>query len=208
MADLGDLQFRVDAINRSGLSIYDLIPRQVGKLWTPTFDLARLLNASMKGIALADLPLRTRSKVVKKHVCRALGYPVPRTFRRTQPRFPGQHFDVYVQKSDNLQIWNEELDPTRRYVIVRVGADETIVQVSVVTGEDLARLDTTGTLTQKYQARMARTRTATALVVESDTTQLQAVVNEDVGLSSDQPTDLPRAGGLLSIGSVFDKLQG
>ena len=162
----------------------------------------------MKGMALADLPLRTRSKVVKEHVCRALGYPVPRTFQKTQPRFPGQHFDVYVQKSGNLQIWNEELEPTRRYVIVRVGMDETIVRVSVVTGEDLARLDTTGTLTQKYQARMVQTRTLTKLAVESDTTRLQTVVSDDADLSSDQPTALPRRGGLLSIRSVFDKLRG
>ena len=208
MADSGDLRFRVDAINRSGLTIYDLIPRHAGELWVPTADLERLLNASMRGTALADLPLRTRSKVVKEHVCRALGYPVPRTFRRTQPRFPGQHFDVYVQKSGNLQIWNEELEPTRRYVIVRVGADETISQVRVVTGADLARLDTTGTLTQKYQARMVPSGTPTTLVVESDAARLQTIVNDDADLSADQPTDLPRLGGLLSIKALFDKLRG
>ena len=208
MANLGDLKRRVDAIHRSGLTIYDLIPRQVGKLWMPASDLERLLNISMEGIALGDLPLRTRSKVVKEHVCRALGYPVPPTFRRTQPRFPGQHFDVYVQKSDNLQIWNEGLDPTRRYVIVRVGANETIVQVRVLTGEDLARLDTTGTLTQKYQARIVRVRTPINLVVGSDTTRLQALVSDDADLSADLPTALPRRGGLLSIRSVFDKLRG
>lgn len=148
VAKLHDLQLRVEAISQSGLTIYDLIPRHVGELWIPTPDLELLLDVSMKGIALRNLPLRTRSKVVKEHVCRALGYPVPRSFRRTQPRFPGQHFDVYVQKSSNLQIWNEELEPTRRYAIVRLDADDTIVQVKVVTGLDLARLDNTGTLAE------------------------------------------------------------
>lgn len=153
-ADVQDLEFIVEGIRQSGLTIYDLAPSQRGDLWIPTARLERLLDAAMKGIVLAGLPLRTRSKVVKEHVCRALGYPVPRTFRRTQPRFPGQHFDVYVQKSGNLQIWNEELEPVRRYVVVCVGEDETVTRVRVVIGEDLARLDTTGTLTQKYQARM------------------------------------------------------
>ena len=203
---LGDVDPLVDAIERSGLTIYDPIPRHGGALWIPTSELERLLNSSMKGIALADMPLRTRSKVVKEHVCRALGYSVPRSFRRTQPRFPGQHFDVYVQKSDNLQIWNEELEAARRYVIVRVGTDDTITQVRVVTGEDLARLDTTGTATRKYQARMVPTHARAELVVEADTSRLAAFIGDDVDLSSARPTAGPRPGGLLSIRTVFDKL--
>ena len=206
--DLGDLQFRVEAIAGSGLTIYDRISRHDADLWIPTPQLEQLLDAHMRAMPLADLPLRTRSKVVKEHVCRALGYPVPRTFRRTQPRFPGQHFDVYVQQSSNLQIWNEGIEPARRHVIVRVDTDQTIVQVQVFTGEDLARLDTTGTLTRKYQARMVSARSSTELVVESDTTRLQAVVNDDADLSLDQPTALPRPGGLLSIESIFGKLHG
>lgn len=208
MAKPPDLQSRVEAISQSGLTIYDLIPHHVGELWIPTPDLELLLDVSMKGIALQNLPLRTRSKVVKEHVCRALGYPIPRSFRRTQPRFPGQHLDVYAQKSSNLQIWNEELEPTRRYAIVRLGADDTIVQVKVVTGLDLARLDNTGTLTQKYQARMIPNRALTELVVETDTTRLNPVVTDDADLSVDHPTALPRSDALLSIRSLFGKLRG
>ena len=207
MADFGDLQFRVDAIAGSGLTIYDRISRHDGDLWIPTPELERLLDAHMGGMTLADLPLRTRSKVVKEHVCRALGYPVPRTFRRTQPRFLGQNFDVYVQQSGNLQIWNEGIEPARRYAIVRVDTDQTIAQVQVFTGEDLARLDTTGTLTRKYQAQMVSARPSTELVVESDTARLQAVVDDDADSSPDQPTALPRSGGLLSIESIFNKLR-
>src|ERR1019366_2849728 len=112
-----------------------------------------LLNRGLAGLSLARLPLRTRTKVVKTQVCRALGYPVPSSFRKTQPRFPGQFFDTYVQKSNNLQVWNEELSPTRRYVLIRLSSADVVTKVKVVTGDTLAKLDTTGTLTQKYQAR-------------------------------------------------------
>src|SRR3990172_3557192 len=91
----------VKAIKSSGLSIY--YPIDVGdpELWIPTPALESLLDKGLRGISLAGLPLRTRSKVVKTHVCQALGYPVPTSFRRMQPRFPGQLFDTYVQKSNN-----------------------------------------------------------------------------------------------------------
>ena len=207
--ELNDGERRVHAITTSGLSIYDDIPVGNEELWIPQFELEALLNARLAGIPLAGLPLRTRSKVVKEHVCRALGYPVPGTFRRTQPRFPGQRFDVYVQKSANLQIWNEELEAARRYVIVRVAADETIAQVKVVTGSDLASLDTTGTLTQKYQARLHRSDARTELVAE-DTDGLSRLVASDskaVDLSLRQPTSNPRAGELFPIHYVFDRLR-
>ena len=134
----------VEAIRRSGLSIY--APVEIGdpELWIPTPELERLLNSAMTGISLAGLPLRTRSKVVKEHVCRALGYPVPSSFRRTQPRFPGQLFDTYVQKSNNLQIWNEQLVSMRRYVVIRVGENDAITKVKVILGNHLALLDRTG----------------------------------------------------------------
>ena len=86
----------VEAVRQSGLSIYDPIEMGDPELWIPTPDLEQLLNAAMTGISLAGLPLRTRSKVVKEHVCRALGYPIPSSFKRTRPRFPGQLFDTYV----------------------------------------------------------------------------------------------------------------
>src|SRR5262245_28487827 len=97
-----------------------------------------MLNAHLTGISLVGLPLRTRSKVVKAHVCEAMGYPTPLSFQKTQPRFPGQNFDTYIQKSNNLQIWNEEIAPARRYVIIRVSAADKILGVKVVTGETLA----------------------------------------------------------------------
>src|SRR5437867_8282784 len=104
----------VDAISRSGLSIYSPIEIGDPELWIPTPELEKLLDQGLRGVSLAGLPIRTRSKLAKKHVCRVLGYPVPASFKRTKPRFPGQSFDAYVQKANNLQVWNDELAPTRR----------------------------------------------------------------------------------------------
>ncbi|MCS1407369.1 MAG: hypothetical protein M2R45_00527 [Verrucomicrobia subdivision 3 bacterium] len=162
----------------------------------------------MSGISLAGLPIRIRSKVVKEHVCRSLGYPVLPKFRKTQPRFPGQHFDIYVQKSNNLQIWNEELASNRRYVIVRVGRKNVITKIKVVTGDTLALLDTTGTLTQKYQARLIPGRVKTELVTDEDTETLRALVRADADLEvGASPVANLQAMQLLPIRKIFDRLQ-
>lgn len=177
-------------------------------MWIPTPELEQLLNAAMTGISLAGLPLRTRSKVVKEHVCRALGYPVPSSFRRTQPRFPGQLFDTYVQKSNNLQVWNEKLASMRRYVIIRVGEDDAITKVKVILGNRLALLDRTGTLTQKYQARLTIGVSKGELIASEDTVLLRPFVRVGVDLAAiASPTHHPRAGQLLPIGEIYDQLQ-
>ena len=71
----------VAAIAASGLQIYD--PIEVGdeNLWIPTPDLEAILDLALVGITGLDVPIRTRSKLVKEHVCRALGYPVPKSFK-------------------------------------------------------------------------------------------------------------------------------
>ena len=145
---------------------------------------------------------------MKEYICRALGYPVPPRFKRTRPRFPGQRFDTYVQKSNNLQVWNEELAPARRYVIVRVGPGDGITRVKVVTGTTLARLDTTGRLTQKYQARLIPGTQNAELVTAEDTGLLQFIVQPGVDLGSVAgPTDQPQAGQILPIGEIFERLK-
>jgi hypothetical protein len=197
-----------EAIRASGLTIYD--PVEIGDptLWIPTPDLENLLNKALAGISLAGLPNRTRSKVAKRHVCEALGYPVPTSFKKTQPRFVGQLFDTYVQKSNNLQVWNEELSPTRRYVIIRVDDGGLITKVKVVSGEDLARLDTTGTLTQKYQARLVTGESEAELIVDCDTERLQPFVQPLASLAKwASPIDYPSAGQVLPIGDVFERLR-
>ncbi len=203
-----DPQRFVSTIAGSGLTIYD--PIEVGdpSLWIPTPELEALLDTELRGITLAGLPLRTRSKVVKEHVCKALGYPVPTSFRKTQPRFPGQFFDTYVQKSNNLQVWNEELSATRRYVIIRVNAEGTIARVKVVTGDTLVELDTTGTLTQKYQACCIPGTEASELIAAEDTALLRPFVwTSSSTTRADTPVMHPAKGQLLPIASIYDRLK-
>ena len=199
----------VSAIRASGLTIYDPITIGDPILWIPTPELQILLNASLKGVSLAGLPIRTRSKVVKEQVCRALGYPVPQTFQKTKPRFPGQMFDTYTQKANNLQIWNEELSASRRYVLVRMSAEDIVTRVKVVTGDSLAILDTTGTLTQKYQARCIPSNKSSELVAATDTSLLAPFASSNgSSLRDTSPVAQPRSGELLPISIIFEKLTG
>ncbi len=194
-------------IRRSGLTIYDRIEVGDPILWIPSPALEALLNGALRGLSLAGLPLRTRSKVVKSAVCEALGYPVPTTFAKTKPRFPGQMFDTYTQKSSNLHVWNEELAPTRRYVIIRVSQADRVTRVKVVTGDTLAKLDTTGTLTQKYQARLVCGPEPAELISTHDTPAVTALVNPRADLRAGSPTDNPSVGMLLPIAALFGRLR-
>ena len=154
------------ALSKSGKTIYDSL-RETPEYFLPGGDLESILRGGLMGLDL-NYPLRTRSKVLKSRICEILGYPVPTCFKRSKPRFPGQDFDTYIQKSNNLQIWNEKIVPTRRYVIIRLDDSSHVTGVRVVTGEILERLDTTGTLTKKYQAKSREPVTASVLVSQSD----------------------------------------
>ncbi len=197
----------VEAIRQSGLSIYDHIEIGDPELWIPAPELEKLLNKSLSGISLAGLPNSTRSKVLKENVCKVLGYPVPKSFKKTHPRFPGQCFDTYVQKSNNLQVGNEELSSIRRYVIIGLDLSSIITKIKVVTGDTLATLDTTGTLTQKYQAQLIIGLTKTELISEEDTLLLSPFVRAGIDLSAiASPVNQPRAGELLPIREIFERL--
>jgi hypothetical protein len=153
-------------IAKSGKTIYDSLHEGPGHL-LPSIELEAILKRGLLGLDL-NYPLRTRSKVLKTRICEILGYPVPASFKKTQPRFPAQDFDTYIQKSNNLQIWNQEIAPTRRYVIIRLDEDSRVTGVRVVAGEILVELDTTGTLTKKYQAKSREPVTASHLLSQSD----------------------------------------
>ncbi|HXX22428.1 MAG TPA: restriction endonuclease [Terriglobia bacterium] len=198
--------FYVENIRKSGRTIYD--PVEVGdpNLWIPTPALESLLDTALVGLDLARLPNRTRSKVVKKAVCKALGYPVPASFTKTRPRFKGQLFDTYTQKSNNLQVWNEELSPSRRYVVIRPDSAGIVRRVKVVTGDALAKLETTGTLTQKYQARLICRKDKAELVSSEDTPTVRLLASPRVKLGGISPTDNPSAGALLPIAVLFRRL--
>lgn len=192
-------------IRSSGLSIYDPINPYDDDLYIPTDDLEFILAESMIGLSLAGLPLRTRSKVVKEEICKALGYPVPPSFKKTQPRFFGQNFDVYTQKSLNVQIWNEEVDLNRRYVFFRANEEDTITAVKVITGDILIQYDRTGTLTQKFQARMQAY--AENICSKRDTQTVDNWIVENGGsLARVSPTDFPQRDQLLRITEVYRRL--
>lgn len=194
------------AIQASGLDIYSPIP--IGSaLWIPSEQLEQALQEALVGVSLAGLPLRTRSKRVKELACTALGYPTPSSFRRVRPRFPGQDFDIYTQKANNLQVWNDELSPTRRYAIIQIDQADSIAKVRVASGQQLALLDTTGTLTTKYQARFDVGERPLELVVGVDTANLLPHVRQrcqfDHGVL---PSSEPESGMLLPIADVHQRL--
>jgi hypothetical protein len=169
------------------------------------------LSSHLLGSSLANLPLRTRSKVAKSLVCSALGYQVPITFRKTQPRFPSPNVDVYVQKADNLQVWNQEIDPARRYVVIRLDELDQIQAIRVLSGQELALLDNTGTLTSKYQAKRRSGRTGSYLVSAYDSPAFQAVLApvQEIPYSARfhlSPVGPPMPGMILSISSIYTRL--
>lgn len=193
-------------ITKSGLSICG--PVEVGsQLWIPSDALERILQVGLAGLEFGAVALRTRSKLAKQFVCRALGYPIPNAFSRTRPRFPGQNFDTYVQGANNLQIWNEEISPARRYVLIRPDANGLIQRVRVVSGADLTPFDTTGKLTRKYQARIANMGVR-KLASGTDSPNLNRVIGPAPRLSNQaSPIDYPEPASLMSIRRLFDLLK-
>lgn len=196
----------VEAIQKSGLTIFQ--PIEIGsELYVPSPVLENLLTEGLFGMSTAGMSVRTRSKRVKEAVCKLLGYPTPKVFKKLQPRFFGQNFDTYVQSSNNLQIWNEELDPTRRYVIIREEG-KVLITVRIVTGQELAVLDTTGKLTTKFQAQLVPGPDVAELVCDTDTTLMIPLLSERALTSFEaSPVDYPTAGNLLPIHSIFETLK-
>lgn len=200
-----------DAVAELGFDIYESLTTYPEVVYTKA-ELEALLNHALKG-QIFDAPIRTRAKLAKQAIAKALGYPVPGTLRKTRPRFPGQDLDVYVQRSHNLQIWNDELSPTRRYAIVGLDADNRVYAVRVIEGVELAPLDRTGTLTSKYQAKRIAGRTGSALVAPLDTDsfihELAPVSAVDPGvLATMSPASQPANGQVLTIEALYHRLLG
>lgn len=196
------------AIARQRATIYD------SPLEALLYDVAVLearLAQGLRGQQWA-MPIRTRSKVAKSEVCRILGYRVPASFKKTQPRFPSQNLDVFVQKSNNLQIWNEEVDPDRRYALIRLDDNDVVTGVRVLTGEAIAELDTTGTLTTKYQAARRAMSSESRLVSPRDTPRFISELGPSrsippQALHNLSPVARPRRGMVLDVAALFDRLQ-
>jgi hypothetical protein len=199
---------KIKNIESSGLSIYDAIETGDNDTWLLSEELSETLNAKLIGESFDGLAIRTRSKIAKQLVCKALGYPIPKSFKKTQPRFTGQNFDTYVQKANNLQIWNEELSVERRYVLIRTDENDVVTKVKVITGADLAFLDTTGTLTQKYQAQLSIGEAKNELINSLDTEPMISILsNEQHLLSNFIPTAMPQYQNILPISECFKRLK-
>lgn len=200
---------KIDNIKKNGLSIYDEVLIDDKDLWLTNTELELVLNDKMVGLNLDGLALRTRSKVVKTMVCEALGYIVPKSFKRTQPKFIGQNFDTYTQKSNNLQVWNEDIDPLRRYVLLQITNDNILEKVKVISGDVLAAMDTTGTLTQKYQAILQDITNGCELVSDVDTEHITKHCGEtqSINFTNNCPSEPPLNGQILPIADVYKKLQ-
>lgn len=188
-------------------SIYDEPATESDEgFYTPS-ELEALLRSELIGrVDLADLPVRTRSKVAKTLVCEALGYVAPTSFKKVNPRLRHADIDVYAQQSNNLQIWNEEVDAARRYVVLVLRAD-TIAEVKVIAGADLAQFDTTGTLTTKFQANRISDDAGSVLVSPTDTANFVARMAPSASIPLGvSPVESPTAGRVLDIATVYEHL--
>ncbi len=195
----------VKNIKTSGLSIYNSIKPNDIYLYIPTYDLEIILSRYLVGLSFSGLPLRPRSKAVKSEICKALGYPVPPSFKKTQPRFVGQNFDVYTQKSLNVQIWNEEIVANRRYVFLQANQEDVITAVRVISGEELVQYDRTGTLTQKFQARMQEYNRS--FCSQCDTSNIEKwIIDNGSVLLEVNPNEFPKSNQLLRITEIYKRL--
>jgi hypothetical protein len=90
-----------------------------------------------------------------------------------------------------------------------VTGDDKIGRVKVVSGADLAILSKTGTLTQKYQARLVLGNETTELVSSNDTELLEPLVSlqAEREIAKSSPLDFPYSGSLLPIGMIYEKLK-
>jgi len=190
------------AIRAAGLNISTPVHRD-SELFIPT-EVLEIMLADLIGINLVGFPIRTRSKRVKSAVCEALGYDIPTSFKKTRPRFIGQNLDIFVQKSRNIQVWNEAVDPLRRYAIFRVNTKNVISSVRVLSGETLSAFDKTGTLTSKFQAS-AKFLDKIDLVNRDESTAVSAFYGMH-DLAQANPSTDPLLGSLLPIADLSAKL--
>ena len=138
-------------ITASGLGLHDGLGSRTD-LYLEDASIETLVSSMMIGIQVGGMPPRTRSKFIKGKLCETFGYPTPIAFKRVRPPFTGQNLDVYTQKGRNLQIWNDGIPNDRRYLILSVNANDQIDNYRLIYGDELQKLDSTGTKTTKFQA--------------------------------------------------------
>jgi hypothetical protein len=174
-------------------------------------QLAQAIEARFHGsLELRALPIKSRAKRARIMTCEALGYAIPKSFPRTQPRFGIEGFDIMVQRSNNYQLWNDDIRLSQRYVFIILDEDERVSGVRVVTGLDIANLPQTGTRTTKYQARFRDFAVIekASTVHGSDTERFYAYRNANLGAGARAGTVGVMPGpGLLTLAELGDVLR-
>ena len=110
-----------------------------------------------------------------------------------------------------MQIWNEELSPTRRYTLIRVDEAGNVMAVRVAKSIEIVVYETNSHLTRGSQAKRRGGRTASALVSLSDTTSFIAELAPAGKLSAEtlralSPVDEPVHGKVLSVWAIHAQL--
>jgi hypothetical protein len=205
---LHSAQEKVKNIKELSLTIYNDIENENKHLWLSCEELSSILNHKLIGISFFGLANRTKSKKAKQIVADALGYHIPKSFKRCQPRFKGQFFDTYILKANNLQIWNEELDIKRRYVLIRTNEFDVITEIKIVSGSDIKYLDTTGKITTKYQASLKPSGKKNELISKKDTINISSILtNEEINLKNNSPIEPPSENAIIPIEECFNILK-
>ena len=197
----------VNNIRNAGLTIHSPITIGDPNLWIPDEHLEYLLNEGLRG-RHTESAIKTRSKTIREWICAILGYPIEKSFPRKRPKFTGQNFDVYAQQSNNFQVWNQEISPQRRYVIVGIDASHIIHTVKVINGAELSLLDRTGKVTTKFQARFGIPNGNCELISDSDTQNLSPYLSQEDFIPSQNtsPINLPIAQQILPISEIHSRL--
>jgi hypothetical protein len=195
-----------DHISRLGVDLYNSPATADSQFFYTPDVLEMLLKSELVGRTdLAGWAVKTRAVVAKKIVAEALGYDAPQSFKRVSPRLPHPAIDVYAQQSNNLQIWNEEVDAERRYVILILD-DHEILDVRVVAGADLAQYDKTGKLTKKFQASRLYESAESTLVSDYDTDNFIERLDPGNIASPNPPVAQPEQGGVLTVAEIYSRL--
>ncbi len=143
-------------------------------------EILRLTNPIINTLIPSELSTVQKSQWVKTQIIELLRYRKPSGLRTKQarlhkPKFIHQMLDIFVQSRGNLQIWNyvpyadiaipgewneENNSPIRyidcRYLLVFHNPDGLITKTALISGNELADWDNTGTRTIKWQAYAKR----------------------------------------------------
>lgn len=194
-----------------GVDFYSM-PERYPELFYERTEIEALFRHLLSDAVFPAKAVKTRAKEAKLAACGALGYPVPRAFKKVKPQFPAQDLEVKAYQRDNFQVYNEPLDPTRRFAIFRLDGEGHVLALRVVEGAVLAALDKTGKLTSKYQACRIKGRDASRLVSPEDTRSFIDVLAptdrlDEGALVTLSPVSPPVRGKVLAVRAIYERLQ-